>query len=94
MDKRSKMAYDQSQRQADAGEAQHVGLMNNQFNANRADQKSKAMLVYKQGLDAQIQSRQALKAYGNMTNVEKEMNKDELTAFKNFDNNDLSMVPG
>ena len=29
-----------------------------------------------------------------MTNAEKEMNKDELVAFKNFDNNDLTMVPG
>ena len=29
-----------------------------------------------------------------MTSVEKEMNKDELIAYKKFDNNDLTMVPG
>ena len=52
------------------------------------------MMMYKKELDVQIQNRQALKAYGNMTSVEKEMNKDELVAYKKFDNNDLSMVPG
>ena len=29
-----------------------------------------------------------------MTSVEKEMNKDELIAYKNFDNKDLTLVPG
>ena len=28
-----------------------------------------------------------LRAYGNMTNVEKEMNKDDLVAWKKYDNN-------
>ena len=50
--------------------------------------------MYKKELDAQIHSRQVLKGYGNMTSVEKEMNKDELVAYKNFDNKDLTMVPG
>ena len=50
--------------------------------------------MYKQDLDAQIRSREALKAYGNMTNVEKEMNKDDLLAWKRYDNNQYSMIPG
>lgn len=29
-----------------------------------------------------------------MTSAEKEMNKDELVAYKRYDNNDLSLVPG
>ena len=35
-----------------------------------------------------------MKAYGNMTNVEKEMNKDDLLAWKRYDNNQYSMIPG
>ena len=35
-----------------------------------------------------------MKAYGNMTNVEKEMNKDELIAYKNHDRNEVTMIPG
>lgn len=35
-----------------------------------------------------------LRAYGNMTNVEKEMNKDDLVAWKKYDNNQYSMIPG
>ena len=29
-----------------------------------------------------------------MTNVEKEMNKDDLLAWKRYDNNQYSMIPG
>jgi murein tripeptide amidase MpaA len=32
--------------------------------------------------------------YGNMTNVEKNMNKDDLVAWKNYDNNQYSLIPG
>ena len=32
--------------------------------------------------------------YGNMTNVEKQMNKEELNAWKSYDNNQYSLVPG
>ena len=45
------------------------------------------MVQYKVDLDAQIKSRSVLKAYGNMTNVEKEINKDDLVAWKKYDNN-------
>lgn len=52
MDKRNKAAYEQALRQADANQAQQLGLFNNQFNANKADQKKNAMQIYKQELDA------------------------------------------
>ena len=38
--------------------------------------------------------RNQLRANGNMTNVEKQMNKDDLVAYKNYDNNQYSLVPG
>ena len=35
-----------------------------------------------------------MKMHGNMTNVEKQLNKDDLLAWKNYDNNQYSMIPG
>lgn len=32
--------------------------------------------------------------HGNMTQEEKKLNKDDITAFKNFDNNQYSLIPG
>ena len=32
--------------------------------------------------------------YGNMTQHEKRLNKDELKAWKEYDNNQYSMIPG
>jgi hypothetical protein len=35
-----------------------------------------------------------MRMHGNMTGVEKQMNKDDLTAWKNYDNKQYSMIPG
>ena len=35
-----------------------------------------------------------MQGYGNMTDVEKKMNKEDLLAYKNFDNNQYSLIPG
>ena len=32
--------------------------------------------------------------HGNMTGVEKQLNKDDLLAWKNFDNNQYTLIPG
>lgn len=32
--------------------------------------------------------------YGNMTNVEKQMNKEDLTGYKHYDQNIYSLIPG
>jgi len=45
------------------------------------------MSIYKNDLSAQMQSKRFLSSIGNMTNVEKEMNKIDLAAYKKFDNN-------
>ena len=52
------------------------------------------MQTYKQDLDGQINQRVQMKAYGNMTNVEKEMNRDDLHAYKKFDDKQYGMIPG
>lgn len=35
-----------------------------------------------------------MRMHGNMTNVEKQLNKDDLLAWKNYDNKQYSMIPG
>ena len=37
---------------------------------------------------------QEMKKYGNMTNVEKRLNKKDLQAYKTYDNRQYSMMPG
>jgi len=32
--------------------------------------------------------------YGNMSNVEKQLNKEDLNAWKSYDNNQYALVPG
>lgn len=60
----------------------------------RSDAKNQARHMYKNQLDQQMQEQRAYKAYGNMTNVEKELNKDELVAYKKYDVSSYAMVPG
>ena len=38
--------------------------------------------------------RNQMRAHGNMTGVEKQMNRDDLSAWKNYDNNQYSLIPG
>lgn len=93
-DKHSKMALRQAELQDDTKNADRIGIFNSQFEQQRNDAKNQARNIYKQELDSQIHARQAMKAYGNMTNVEKELNKDELVAYKKYDNSPYTMVPG
>ena len=51
-------------------------------------------LTYKEMLDNQISVRNSLKVYGNMTNVEKQLNKDDLEAYKNYKHTYNSLIPG
>lgn len=42
--------------------------------------------MYKEMLDNQMNSKHYMRGLGNMTQIEKQMNKDDLIAYKNFDN--------
>jgi hypothetical protein len=35
-----------------------------------------------------------MKMYGNMTSIEKKMNKEDLDAWKKYDNNQYALIPG
>ena len=43
------------------------------------------MSNYKNMLDSQLQTKKNLTMFGNMTDVEKKLNKQDLHAYKNFD---------
>lgn len=51
-------------------------------------------LKYKEELDRQRQVRDAMLAYGNMSQAEKQINKADLRAYKNYENVNYNMVPG
>ena len=56
--------------------------------------KKDTQLTYKQMLDEQMQQKQMLSLQGNMTQMEKGMNKKEMKDFKEKSNNPNAMVPG
>lgn len=41
-----------------------------------------------------MHNKKVLNAIGNMTNVEKELNRQDLYAYKKFDNNQYALIPG
>ena len=41
-----------------------------------------------------MQYNREMQGYGNMTDVEKKMNREDLYAYKNYDTNQYSMIPG
>ncbi len=51
-------------------------------------------MTYKEMLDQQINVQKQLKLYGNMTNVEKQMNKEDLEAYKNKKTEYNALIPG
>lgn len=56
--------------------------------------KAMNMMSYKEDLDNQMKQRRAFQMYGNMSKQEKAINKDDLIAYKNYDNNQYALIPG
>lgn len=56
--------------------------------------KRDMQLKYKDMLDKQLEVKNQFKMYGNMSSIEKALNKNDLEAYKNFDNRQYSLVPG
>ncbi|CDW73158.1 UNKNOWN [Stylonychia lemnae] len=74
--------------------------MSNSTNVAKQMEEEQALLkkqkqaAYKEMLDQQSSIKNQIRTHGNMTEVEKQMNKDDLIAWKNYDNNQYSMIPG
>mmetsp|Transcript_726 Transcript_726/g.903 ORF Transcript_726/g.903 Transcript_726/m.903 type:complete len:87 (+) Transcript_726:987-1247(+) len=56
--------------------------------------KKAMQLKYKEMLDQQRQVKDQFMMYGNMSSVEKALNKNELQAYKNYDARQFALVPG
>lgn len=57
-------------------------------------EKKARQIKYKEMLDNQAKTRQNMKMYGNMTGIEKQLNKNDLSAFKHYDNKTYALIPG
>lgn len=64
------------------------------LNQEQAHLKAERMRHYKDSLDNQINQRNKFAQYGNMSQVEKQMNKEDLQAWKRYDNHQYSLIPG
>lgn len=64
------------------------------FDQMLKDDKKKRQEMYRQMLNSQVQYNKGLKSFGIMTKAEKDMNKDDLEAYKRFDKNQYGMIPG
>ena len=65
------------------------GLKNEEFLEKKVRQQK-----YKEMLDNQKKTKDHMRMYGNMTGIEKQFNKNDLSAFKNYDNNTYALIPG
>jgi hypothetical protein len=66
----------------------------NSFDQMLKEDRKKRQEMYKQMLNSQIQYKNGIKAFGNMTQVEKKLNKDDLYAYKVYNNNQYALIPG
>lgn len=58
------------------------------------DQRKSLQSKYKEMLDSQRKIKSEYRGYGNMSNVEKSLNRNDLLAWKNFDYTTYAMIPG
>ena len=93
-DQKNKNAIRMAERMNDMSEAEKQRNYNSMMNMQEASMKKNNMASYKDQLDAQMAQRKAYQMYGNMSQQEKAMNKDDLHAYKRFDNNQYAMIPG
>lgn len=56
--------------------------------------KKQDQVQYRETLNDQIRTSKQRRLYGNMTGVEKSLNKDDLVAWKNYDHNTYALIPG
>jgi len=61
--------------------------------AIKGDKRAKQQM-YRDLLNTQMQYQKELRGYGNMTELEKKLNRVDLMAYKNYDNKMYSLVPG
>ena len=86
-DEQDKLQFERRERNMKQNEIAMADYLENQ---QRKDMQSK----YREMLDNQRKIKAEYKAYGNMTDVEKSMNRNDLIAWKNYDYTTYAMIPG
>eukprot|EP00347_Sterkiella_histriomuscorum_P007113 403350214 len=67
----------------------------NQSNVDKFHERKRQQQQYRELLNSQIKvQNQMFAGYGNMTNVEKKLNRADLLAYKSYDNKQYSLIPG
>ncbi len=67
----------------------------NQRTLDNLSEKKRLQTMYRSMLDNQIDNNNSMKkSFGNMTGVEKQMNRADLKAWKVYDNSQHSLIPG
>jgi hypothetical protein len=69
----------------------------NLYNVQREEEaarKREAQRKYREALDLQKQNRESMRVAGKMSRVERQLNKDDLLAYKFYDGNQYALVPG
>ena len=59
-----------------------------------AERRRLTISQYKKALDSQMTIKKKAQMYGNMTGMEKQINKDEMLAYRNHDTQPYTMIPG
>jgi hypothetical protein len=86
-DNQFKNDYDRKERYAKQSAIDMVEQM-------ERDQRKSLQSKYKEMLDSQRRIKSEYRSYGNMSNVEKSLNRNDLLAWKNFDYTTYAMIPG
>ena len=91
---REKHQLQDAKRNDDLDHARRHNAINAQMDQQQKDLKAMQVQAYKEQLDSQLRIKAAYRAAGNMTGVEKKMNKDEMRAYQKYDAKSYSMQPG
>eukprot|EP00347_Sterkiella_histriomuscorum_P016860 403351572 len=83
-----------SEKEYQAQEIQRKAQEAKRLEEEEIQKRKQQQMDYRDMLDQQNKLKQKMKLHGNMTGVEKQMNKDDLIAWKNYDNNQYSLIPG
>ena len=85
---------DDARRNENYEHAKRHNEVNKMMDEQQKELKAQQVAAYKEQLDSQVRIKNAYRAAGNMTGVEKALNRDDMLAYKKYDSKNYSMVPG
>lgn len=89
-----KKMQNMNQRDIDAQQRNIQQQSNAQIEAEIKQLKELEKQKYKEDLDRQMNMKQGMKGFGNMSHAEKQINRQDLVAYKNYETTNHAMIPG